>query len=558
MHNFVFDRRLLILTLVAVIVQLGLSYSYQHGLLASALLISITIIALFILAYTLTSRASSVHLLSDLLLRRITAHQTEQRKIGEEFEVLRQIHNSQSLDDLWQQLVSISDATHKLAEHSGTNAISAAEVSFSVSELQSKLGGQTTDIDQISNAIQQITKNSAEVTLNSTEAMSQARDARDNSQQGQSLLATTMAKIASILEKSNQTSQKIQSLSENSEKIRDVTQVIESIASQTNLLALNAAIEAARAGEMGRGFAVVADEVRSLAARTAEATTQVSQIIEKTHSETQTVVSVVNELSTEVTEGAEHIQSVEQRLQLVGDIVDGVELQITQIASKADENHNFIVQITQTIESIGSGLRDSNAHVSNLSDEAERFTDIAEETNSTLASVLSEGIHQQVFQLADNASQQIQLEFENAIKQGQISQSDLFDRTYKTIENTNPPKFETKYDQISDKILPGIQEPILASNDFVAYAIATDDQAYVATHNNKFCHRLTGNHDTDLLANRTKRKFTDKTGSRCGSHTQKLLLQTYKRDTGEVMHDLSVPIHINGKHWGGFRIGYIS
>jgi methyl-accepting chemotaxis protein len=22
------------------------------------------------------------------------------------------------------------------------------------------------------------------------------------------------------------------------------------------------------------------------------------------------------------------------------------------------------------------------------------------------------------------------------------------------------------------------------------------------------------------------------------------------------MHDLSVPIYVNGKHWGGFRVGY--
>jgi methyl-accepting chemotaxis protein len=37
---------------------------------------------------------------------------------------------------------------------------------------------------------------------------------------------------------------------------------------------------------------------------------------------------------------------------------------------------------------------------------------------------------------------------------------------------------------------------------------------------------------------------------------RKLLLQTYKRDTGEIMHDISVPIFIAGKHWGGFRMGY--
>lgn len=50
--------------------------------------------------------------------------------------------------------------------------------------------------------------------------------------------------------------------------------------------------------------------------------------------------------------------------------------------------------------------------------------------------------------------------------------------------------------------------------------------------------------------------FNYATGKRCGAHTEKLLLQTYKRDTGEIMHDLSVPIFVQGKHWGGFRVGY--
>ena len=47
-----------------------------------------------------------------------------------------------------------------------------------------------------------------------------------------------------------------------------------------------------------------------------------------------------------------------------------------------------------------------------------------------------------------------------------------------------------------------------------------------------------------------------RTGSRCGSHTETMLLQTYKRDTGEILHDLSVPIYVDGRHWGGFRIGF--
>jgi methyl-accepting chemotaxis protein len=85
-----------------------------------------------------------------------------------------------------------------------------------------------------------------------------------------------------------------------------------------------------------------------------------------------------------------------------------------------------------------------------------------------------------------------------------------------------------------------------------------DDHGYFPTHNRRYSRPLTGNYDVDLANNRTKRIFSDRTGSRCGSNKEPFLLQTYKRDTGEVMHDVSAPIYVRGRHWGGFRIGYKS
>ena len=107
-------------------------------------------------------------------------------------------------------------------------------------------------------------------------------------------------------------------------------------------------------------------------------------------------------------------------------------------------------------------------------------------------------------------------------------------------------------------MLPDIQEPLLQQHSTIAYAGAVDDHGYFPTHNRRYSRALTGNYDIDLANNRTKRIFSDRTGSRCGSSREPFLLQTYKRDTGEVMHDVSAPIYVRGRHWGGFRIGYKS
>jgi methyl-accepting chemotaxis protein len=146
--------------------------------------------------------------------------------------------------------------------------------------------------------------------------------------------------------------------------------------------------------------------------------------------------------------------------------------------------------------------------------------------------------------------------FDDAVSRSQIKEADLFDQNYVPIANTKPQKFRSKFDEVCDRILPGVQEPFLANTPGAAYAIATDRKGYVPTHNTKFCQPLTGDEAKDTLGNRTKRLFTDPVGKRCGDHELPFLLQTYRRDTGEIMHDISAPVYVKGKHWGGVRIGY--
>ncbi|MDF2182773.1 methyl-accepting chemotaxis protein [Neptuniibacter sp. CAU 1671] len=444
----------------------------------------------------------------------------------------------------------------KLANSSNANAIAAAEVSFTADKLKSKLDNQVNEVSQIA-------QNSEQMMVTVTQSAEQAKiaaenaiQAKDTASMGQTGLTQAMQDIRELNSQAAETLTLIEQLNAKSQKIQDVTKVIEEIAEQTNLLALNAAIEAARAGDHGRGFAVVADEVRQLASRTASATGEVETIVDEIRSETEQVVSRIHTLTRNVENGTEAMETISGQLGGIANQSAIVEEQISTIAEGAQANRYNLEVISSSLTRVGHELEESDHEVQHLAQQAAALMEAAEKSNAILASGSSESYHKKFYALARSTADKVSAAFEQAIKTGQISESDLFDRNYIPINGTNPQKYHTRYDTLTDKLLPSLQEPALSADQSMVYAIVTDPNGYVPTHNNQFAKPPTGDPQIDLVQSRSKRLFNDRTGARCGCHTDTMLLQTYKRDTGEIMHDLSVPIFVNNRHWGGLRIGY--
>ncbi|MGB4074074.1 MAG: methyl-accepting chemotaxis protein [Pseudomonas sp.] len=453
-----------------------------------------------------------------------------------------------------------NDAFHSLSQnlsrHTCHNALSAAQVAHAAQQLADKLQSQLSAVEQINQAAEAITHTEQDNAQRAEQTLLAAQSVRQNSESGQQELRAAITAMQQLSTQAATSRELIDGLSSRTEQIEKVTLVIQSIASQTNLLALNAAIEAARAGDLGRGFAVVADEVRNLAGRTSSATGEVGQIVADIRQQSAAVVAHMQQQAEQLSLAAQQVEHTGEQLQGIAELAVDVESQVGQIDSGTRHNHERLAELSVAVSQLRGDVGSSAAQTQQLSSSAEQLVGQAESVSAQLAEVGLDDYHQRIYDLARQGAAQIAAQFEADIQAGRISLGDLFDRHYQPIAGSFPAKYKTRFDHYADQMLPAIQEPLLSQHEGLVFAIACTPEGYVPTHNNAFNQPPSGDPAIDALKSRSKRLFNDRTGIRCGSHQQPLLLQTYMRDTGELMHDLSVPIYVQGRHWGGLRLGY--
>jgi len=436
------------------------------------------------------------------------------------------------------------------------NSTTLAELSWqakSISQAMTMLAASGT---QAASGSQTLSENSLRVSQQATQVGALARQAEENSRQGQQELQKTIASMRTMGTHTQEVNTSIIRLQDSSRKIENIAQLIREIADKINLLSLNAAIEAARAGEHGRGFAVVAQEVNNLAEKTFNATQEIDASIGGILGETDHAVQSISVLITDVQNNVNHIDQVGQRLSGILEFsgvltqhMDGIVKASEQSAREVQGISGYLGDIRNELLSFGQRIQTQENQIVGLTELGEGFFD-------NLIELRFETVHHRMYQVARTAADQVQQLLETAVADGLIGREDLMSDDYQPIPNTNPPKFSSRFDAFCDRVLPLVQEQVLKDNPNLIFAICTDKRGYVPTHNDKFAKPPTGDYAVDLVHSRSKRIFNDRTGSRCGAHTKKMLLQTYKRDTGEIMHDLSVPIYLGGTHWGGFRMGY--
>lgn len=446
---------------------------------------------------------------------------------------------------------SIRDMLANVRENGVVIAVESAKVLKNITETEKSTEKQNELAQLVFNASNEATQAINEVSVNanfiSESTQSNLGSAR-KSFEGMLDIKNKIEKVDRNLQEFRQTTN---ILSENSEKIISVTKLINEISDQTNLLALNAAIEAARAGEHGRGFAVVADEVRKLAEKVKDAASEISGNITsmtknvlKTKEGTDNIYKFIKDTNEVIEVSTSQFESMIQDFENTSEQLLKIASAIEEISVTNSEIHNNVEQISlisnQVVEKMQVSLKSTEV----LNTKTEGMQDIVSKFK------VGKGKFENVLLIAEK--------YKNICTEKITEISELvnvFDKNYKLIPDTNPKKYKTDYDSYFETMLRPIYDEAVREIQGAIFTLCVNSNGYAPTHCSKFSQPLTGDYKTDLIKSRDKRMFNDPVGLRAAKNESKFLLQTYVRDTGEVMADLSMPIYVKGKHWGAIRLG---
>jgi len=167
---------------------------------------------------------------------------------------------------------------------------------------------------------------------------------------------------------------------------------------------------------------------------------------------------------------------------------------------------------------------------------------------------------QEFIRLVQDIAARVGTAFEAAVATGQIGLDALFQHRYRPIPGTDPEQVLAPFTALTDRILPALQEPPLSADPRVVFCAAVDRNGYLPTHNRKFSAPPGDDPVWNAAHCRNRRMFNDRVGLKAGRNTKPFLLQTYRRDMGGgafvLMKDVSAPILVHGRHWGGLRLAF--
>ncbi|MCH4892602.1 MULTISPECIES: methyl-accepting chemotaxis protein [unclassified Sphingomonas] len=443
----------------------------------------------------------------------------------------------------------------------GALVINCADIAGQLGQVSSDISEQSVDLGGLSRVVDRLVINQQAADHAAAQTRKLSDQVRSKLEQNAQAIEEATSSFGELTTLVSGLGAHVTDLSNAMSEVRSVSDVIARIATQTNLLALNAAIEAARAGVEGRGFGVVAAAVKGLASETREATRRIDTTIDVLSGEASRLVQEIEHGMMRSLSAERGLARIRASMVDAGEIITMVDGQSAEVTEAVAGIEASVAEASRDIAKFADALR---INAVNLSRARARVDTLEVEANLTLDRLAMSGLETgdtPSIERAKEVAREIERLVEAGIARGEVSEDAVFDCNYRLIPGSNPPRYDTGFNDFADRHIRPILDRESTWSPGMIGSVISDVNGYLPTHLTLRSQRQGKDIAWNMKWCRDRRIMMDDATRRAIESSAPAMLNCYRMALGEEdflpLKTVFVPLWFRGRRWGNFEFAYV-